>query len=112
MNWRVPSNVVMAMRNEQWRTLLFAGVLFVAQFLFQLHGLQHLDESDQGEHSEEYCVVCILGSALDSGALPGLSAANYPDPFFGQIEYSYSFVHNYTFDAFSVRAPPLHSSFA
>lgn len=112
MNWRATSNFVLRMDHDQWRTLMFVSVLFVAQILFQLHGLEHLDASDHDEHSEELCVLCILGSGLDSGFLPDIANSDFQNQSVEKSENTYSLITNFVFVAFVVRAPPLNSSIA
>ena len=104
------NNSLFAIKHDQWRTLLFASLLFVAQLLFQLHGLEHLDVSDHEEHNEELCVVCILGSGIDTANLADNFSTDFDGRRFEKIKYSYTLVLNFTFNAFLVRAPPMVSS--
>ncbi len=98
------------MNQQQWRTLLLATVLFFAQVFFQLHGLAHFDDSDHDGQSQELCVLCILASGLDSGYVPNLAANNCPNQSVQNIENTYSFVADFVFNAFAVRAPPFNTS--
>lgn len=109
MNLRA-AHAFLKMNQQQWRTLMLAIVLFFVQVFSQLHGLEHLDDSDHDGQSEELCVLCILASGLDSGYLPNIAANNYSNQPVENSENTYSFVADFVFNAFAVRAPPFNTS--
>jgi hypothetical protein len=47
--------------------IVLAWLLLAAQLFSQLHGLEHLEETDHHEHSKEVCQLCILSSGLEHG---------------------------------------------
>jgi hypothetical protein len=48
--------------------MLLAWLVLAAQLFSQLHAIEHLEDADHGEHSEEACQLCILSANLDNAS--------------------------------------------
>jgi len=59
-------------QREDWKWLLLAGVLLLAQTLLALHEAEHL-----GHLEEDACSICVLGAPLGA-AIPGSASFLVP----------------------------------
>ncbi len=94
------------------RRVLLACLLFAAQFVSQLHVLQHLESADHDDPDGEVCALCIIAAATDQAvmhaAVPASNSAHHPHPvLIGGERPAVA-----SLSAYQERAPPPNSSIA
>jgi len=103
------TNQLQRFSNLRGLSFVFAGVLAVTILMAQLHTLKHAKIS--GEHNNDVCLLCILGSDLDAGDIPTTYKSVVVDfPSLLQAVTSYQYTPVDVLFAFDGRAPPLTSS--
>ena len=90
--------------------IALAWLLLATQLFSQLHGLEHLEDTDHDGHSEEVCQLCILSSVLDHGSI---DTSVIPGARFEAARLPNTFCTTFTpklLTTYQGRAPPLSSS--
>ena len=92
--------------------ILLAWLVLAAQLFSQLHAIEHLEDDDHDEHSEEVCQLCILSAGLENGIVDTFTFSHAHSEVAQLAHVSRDIFIPKSVASYQSRAPPFLSSIA